>query len=368
MAALCQVQDLLAGQGCSCQGRSAAPEPDLLQVLAHSAPLPGCSALRWSECGTLLAVPCAAEVRFGTLCTLLCSCEANLHGRAAFACMLLSCLLLVNGARQPQSACLQVAILNATDLTTAATLLVSSIQHGFKPDCAWLPGTSQLAVWAAQRSSGALDRFALACAPTWQLSAQIGLAGPLRRPAWGPLQRLAATAEDGDLLLLYSFSDASGDGAQLLASLPAAQPVHGEQYGQPALRCYAWQPHGRFVAVLRAAPSSGLTLEILDAHRGGAIMSSYSLVGTQGSTGAGRFNVYWSSDRQTVNVCIDADSFPRKWEIVYQCSAQGCCEKACHGARCGHCSQYGHRRVGAHSMADLFAGMGPLLGLLGQGP
>ena len=165
------------------------------QVSAESAPLPGCTALRWSPCCTWLAVSCAAEV----------------------------------------------AVIHVDGFSTAGIIAPASLSSSSSSmDCAWVPGSEQLAVWALTGSLGSFSRFAFAISPDWTPSELISLQGPVSDPQWG-FQRLAATAADFGSLVLYALSPSSSS-VQLIATLPAAMQVARSEGLWQGLTSYAWSP------------------------------------------------------------------------------------------------------------------------------
>ena len=170
-----------------------------MQVLAQSALLKDCTALRWkADCSWLAVV----------------------------------------GA--------ETTVLHPCHLSVATSISFSNMPTDCTMDCAWVPGTGLLAVWA-QRGR-CLNGFVVASAPEWSPSTPIGLPGPLAvsRPQWG-FQRLAATSADTGSLLIYALSlSSSGGSAQLLATLPEALHVARSDKLWPGLTSYAWSPEVRF--------------------------------------------------------------------------------------------------------------------------
>ena len=194
---------------------------------------------------------------------------------------------------------------------------------------------------------------------------------------WG-VHHLAATASDGSLKL---FRHSNQGAVQLIASLAPALAVQRSQVSwlgpansasflaQPSASCCAFSPTGRWLAVVHA-PSSAqedLALVLLDAHKAGAVVWSYTL---QGSSGAepGEHYLGWSADGTALVVSITA-GFLRKWHLSLSPSRSKCCKESCPGAG-GRCPSYRHvaaeadESFNAEAMMDM---MGMLQSLIVPG-
>ena len=267
-----------------------------LQVIATSARLQGCSVLRWSPSGAELAVP-------------------GLN---------------------------TVSILSEDDLSSIATITPHDLTKAWRAprplDCAWLPGSSALAVWGPTRGQGLFRRFAIISPDAWAVQHLVSLADDVRAPQWG-FRQLAATSSSGKLLL-YRIAPGSSS-LQLLSTLPAPLPVQTKQaqlepYQHPlwpGLTSYAWS--GRWLAAVFAprSHSSDLAVTLLDGHKRGSIVWSYPLRETAGADMPGAHHMSWSADGSSLVVCITA-GFVRKWVLNLGEAPHGCCEEGCYGERC----------------------------------
>ena len=293
----------------ACPRKGITSQPSVLQVTATSAPLQDCSVLRWSRFGRVLAVPGLNAVK----------------------------------------------LLKAEDLAQLTSFLFSFCNAHL--DCAWLPGTSQLAVWGPTPSDGRFQRFCVVSLAAPHLLVQVALTAVVRKPQWG-LDLLAATADDGSLLL---FSTAPGS-QQPLASLPAALPVGGHAKAWCGLCTYSFNPVvGRYLAVVLApsSPASDLTLVLLDGYTAGAVVWSYTLRETgrthgvqRGWAAQGVHHLIWAAEGSALSCSISA-GFLRRFHLSFeQDMLQGPCERSCNGALFNACPEFGHVRPSSAELQD----------------
>ena len=275
-----------------------------MQECARSEPLTGAVALRWSPCGSYLAVPCTSEVAiFG------------LHGGQ------LSRIASLPGV--------------ASELSTL---------HGL--DCAWLRGALRLAVWRPVAGSGSFVRFQLFSGRTWAGQPVASLPAVVSKPQWG-WRWLAATAADGRLGIWAE--QGPGQPWMLTCWLLAPLPVGRSARLTPprpiwaGLTAYAWSPFGRYLACLPAPRVLGaeVVLELRDTQQGGSAVWTHALRGTAGADRPGQHHMTWAADGLALVVVICA-GYPRKFKVSFACETVGPCGPDCQGGRLGTCPGYDH--------------------------
>ena len=273
-----------------------------------------------------------------------CRAAACCAGRAVVACW-----LAVPGLNV-------VHLLRADNLARLAPIVPPPFRNA-QLDCIWLLGTAQLAVWGPTPSEGRFQRFCVvSLASLHRLEQQVALTAVVRKPQWG-LDLMAATGDDGSLLL---FSTAPGT-QQPLASLPAALPVGRHAKAWTGLATYSFNPSvGRYLAVVLAptGSASDLTLVMLDGFKAGAVVWSYTLRETsrvqgvqRGWAALGVHHLFWAAGGSALTCSISA-GFLRKFQLYFVSVLQGPCERSCNGALFNLCPEYGHVRPSAGELQD----------------